>query len=58
MSHGGAGETARPGGQAKGGVTPQPDDPDTPAAARARQRVDNDAHRDSGHGDHKGGDAL
>jgi hypothetical protein len=49
--------SARPGGQAKDGVSPSSGDPDTPKAARRRHAGDGAAHRDAGFGDDKGGDA-
>jgi hypothetical protein len=52
------GNAARAGGQAKGGIDPQPGDPDTPLAARKRQAQSHEAHRAAGHGDDRGGDAL
>ncbi|RVT92805.1 hypothetical protein [Sphingomonas crocodyli] len=46
----------RPGAAAKGGATPQTDDPVDPARATAREADDDSEMRASGFGDHKGED--
>jgi hypothetical protein len=50
------GASARPGGEAKGGVTPQPDDVATPQKAEPADRTARREMRDAGFGDDKGGD--
>jgi hypothetical protein len=50
------GASARPGGEAVGGVEPQPDDPATPRQADSKDRQARQIMRDAGFGDDKGGD--
>lgn len=50
------GATARAGGQAKGGIQPQPSDPATPAQASDALEADSRRLRAEGFGDHKGGE--
>lgn len=50
------GATARPGGQAKGGVAPRPEDSVSPRQADPADAKARDEMRRAGFGDDKGGD--